>query len=101
MSGTLKYASDELADLGSHLEQLAGDLRTDGRLAHVDKYDVAETAVIDALGSFADDWENKREELANNVESVGNLASEAARTFGEADRDLARKAAEIFEQGSS
>lgn len=99
MTDTLKYASDQLADLGSHLEQLAGDLRSDGRLGHVDKYDVVMESVIDAIADFADDWEDKREELAKNVESVGKLATEAADTFTAADQDLADKAAEILEEG--
>lgn len=99
MTDTLTYATDELSALGTHLERLAVDLLDDGRLGHVDRYDVNEPSVVDALGDFASDWENKREELAGNVEAIGKLASEAARTFGDADRDLARKAAEILEEG--
>lgn len=98
MTHTLTYATTELSGLGARLEQLAGELRSDGRLAHVDKYDVVEASVIDALGDFAADWENRREELAGNVEALGKLAGEAARTFGQADDELAAKALEILQE---
>lgn len=94
----LQYSVSALDTLGSDLASLADDLRNDGRLGDVDRDDVAVQRVADALADFADDWDDNREELANNVENVGSLASEAAATLSQADQDLAAKARELFEE---
>lgn len=93
----LTYNLDELTALGDDLERLATQLRSDGDLQDVGLDEVASSRVQDALANFADDWDNKREELANDVSAVAEMAKTAASGFRENDDELADAVRELLD----
>lgn len=96
----LTYSVDALTSLGSRLDELAGRLERDGSLGHVSVDDVARPEVVEAIEDFAHDWNDRRESLAKQISSVGELATKAAEAFSEADEELASKVREILEEQS-
>lgn len=96
----LSYSVDLLEGLGSSLSGLAGSMKDDSAIAALGIDDLCCSRVVDAVQSFRDDWDDKRELLATKVDNVGTLASEAARTFTEADQDLADQVKDILEDAS-
>lgn len=96
----LAYSITALTNLGTGLANLAGDLRSDGGLDNVSVEQVNSQRVVDAIDDFADDWDDNRESLARSIESIGKLASKAAETFADADRQLATEVREMFEENA-
>ncbi|MBE7324223.1 hypothetical protein IEQ44_06125 [Nocardioides sp. Y6] len=97
MSDDLAYARTDLDQLGTELKTLSQELRNDGQLSDVGVDEVAHQTVVDALGDFANDWDDKREALAESLEAISEMAIKASETFGEADADLAKAVREALE----
>lgn len=94
----LTYDVTELVELGNRLTRLSGDLERDGRLPPVGRDEVNSSEIVDALQDFAGDWDDKREEVAISLESLGEMVDQAVEAFTGADQELAAKAREIIEQ---
>ena len=96
----LSYSVDLLESLGSSLTSLAGSMKDDSAIAALGIEELCCARVVDAVQSFRDDWDDKRELLATKVDNVGTLAGEAARGFSEADQELADQVKDILEGAS-
>jgi ABC-type transporter Mla subunit MlaD len=86
-----------LHELGKRLDQVAGDMKSDSKLSHFDREDLASADVVDAVHDFNGHWDNKREVLAGNLAALGDMATNAHQTFTEVDAKLAAQIRDVVE----
>lgn len=89
MGEELKVSMDLLHQLGTTLDRVAGDMESDSKLGHFDRDDLASPTVVDAVHDFNGHWDNKREVLAGKLAALGDMASNAEKTFTDVDDKLA------------
>ena len=98
MPADLTYDISELDALASRLTRLGDQMSSDGRLGDVGADEVNSSEVSDALDDFADNWDDKRTEVAQSLAALSEMVAQAVEAFDGADRELAAKAREIIEQ---
>ncbi|MFD1826821.1 MULTISPECIES: hypothetical protein [Mumia] len=85
----LQVATQELRDLGTRLTTLCDRLKSaDGRASY-GKEHLAHEDVVDAMDKFRKNWDDNRDHLADKLLKLGELATETANGFEEADEKLA------------
>ena len=93
----LEVATTELQALGTRIKGLSSDLEKVDAKAGYDVTELAHRTVIDAMDEFKDNWDDNRKHVADRLSKLGDLASETASSFTEADEELATKVREIME----
>lgn len=96
---TLKVSFEMLDRLSSKLGTL-GNQMTGGDIG-MDFYEVGQLAhptVVRAIHDFTNDWDDRRDVLANKLTNLGELAGKAASQFREADKKLGDQAKNICKE---
>jgi hypothetical protein len=80
---------DELAEHGARLAALRDEFR--GIEDNTSSYEwaVGHGGVADRLGSFASNWSDKRDQLAEGLDGVAQCATGAADGYCQVDTDIA------------
>jgi hypothetical protein len=93
----LEVAIGEVEYLGTRLKALGSDLeKTDGHVSY-GKTALVHAKVIDAMDNFRGNWNDNRDHLADKLQKLGDLATQAAKSFTEQDEDLARQIRKVME----
>lgn len=93
----LSYDLAAIQSLGSELLTIADVMNGNSAVVQYDEPDVGHERVHSALEEFADNWDDKREQLTESLKAVGGMALQAADVLKEADDALAAEVRKIME----
>jgi hypothetical protein len=94
----LQVATAELRALDTRLTTLSDRLRSTDGAASYGKDDLAHDEVIDAMDTFRKNWDDNRDHLADKLLKLGELATQTADGFEEADEKLAAQLVKAIEE---
>jgi hypothetical protein len=94
----LQYSIDLLDGFGGRLVTLGTSMKDDKALDDLGADDLGHQRLVDAVRDFNDAWDDNRELVGTKVENLGQMASQSAEAFTEADQELADKVADILEE---
>jgi hypothetical protein len=94
----LEVATQELRRLGARLRQLRDDLKSHDGGSSYGTDELAHAGVLRAMEEFRDNWDDNRAHLADKLGKLGELATQTADGFEEADAGLAREVVTAMEQ---
>jgi uncharacterized protein YukE len=88
MSYTVDY--EELGDLGAQLGKVRDEFN--GVEDNIRTYDgvMGSGNVVEKLHQFSDNWSDKREELAKNLDGVSQAAIAAADAYRQTDQEISK-----------
>ncbi|MCD9199318.1 hypothetical protein [Aeromicrobium wangtongii] len=96
--GDLEVATTELRGLSKKLAGLSKDMTdNDGKVEYT-RAQLGHSAVVGAMDTFHSNWDHNRDYVCGKLDTLGELAEQAADGFEETDEDLARQIAEVMEK---
>jgi hypothetical protein len=96
--GDIEVATDELRSLGARLERLGNDLKSQDGGSSYGTDELAHREVVGAMEEFRDNWNDNRDHLADKLSKLGELATQTADGFEEADAELTREVVQAMEK---
>jgi hypothetical protein len=86
--GDLEVDLDGLSSFASGLDRIRARLDATGDFIGSYRDDVGSDKVAGALDDFEDHWDDGREKITSNAESLSSMVHESVDTYRKADTDL-------------